>query len=60
MDVVPVGFMECSNRLKGFVRCDQIFLTEKNDGFWRRYLFSLSAADMAVVEGGLKAALGLP
>lgn len=58
-DVVPVASMECASKLKGFVRCDQIYLLIADAPEWKRYLFRMSDADMALIEAGLKAALEL-
>lgn len=59
-DIVPVEGMRCTPRVRGFIRCDQLYTLDVEDYAWEiDQVTHLSPEDMAKVEAGLKAALRL-
>jgi len=56
--VVPVASLATAN-LTGFIRCDRIVTVNHDDRYFRAYICSLGAADMAIIATGLKAALAI-
>lgn len=58
-DVIPIEGMQCHPHLRGFVRCDQLYVLPKESPEWRNFILRLSEADMALIDAGLKAALEL-
>jgi mRNA-degrading endonuclease toxin of MazEF toxin-antitoxin module len=58
-DIVPVAGMNCSPPVRGFIRCDQLFYLEKDDGYWGTQVTHISGDDMRKIEDGLRAALML-
>ena len=56
-DIVPIEGMDCSHTVKGVVRCDQLYLFDKEDRDWMGYVTTMSDADMVKVENGLRVAL---
>ena len=58
-DVVSVAGMDCEGRVKGFIRCDQLFTFDKADRAWGKQVTHISGDDMRRIEDGLRAALRL-
>ena len=58
-DVITVAGMSCHGHVKGFVRCDQLFNLDKDDGAWGAQVTHMIGDDMRKVEAGLRAALRL-
>lgn len=59
-DIVPTRGMDCENRVRGVVRCDQLYTLDVDDYAWdNRQVTHLGVADMAKIESGLRAALNL-
>ena len=56
---MPVLGLDCYPRVRGYIRCDQLFLIHKEDRDWGDYVTHLIGEDMRKVENGLRAALQL-
>jgi hypothetical protein len=57
--VVPISPMHCYPRLDGYVRCDHVTTLFEDDVYWKEYVLTLDASDMAMVDAGLRAAFKL-
>ena len=58
-DVIPIANMQCNSKLRGFVRCDQLYVIPVDSPDWHTFLFAMSEGDMAMIDTGLRSALGL-
>jgi len=59
IDVVSVASLTSGGPLRGYIRCDQPYVLVKDSPEWLRFIVKLNDVDLATIELGMKAALGI-